>query len=213
MFRSDIVGADHLQSEGPSSTLEDAWARSQTPGNMANAPPIQQRTVAEQETRDGEDVLAMLSEPSDAHSSFEAPQEEQEDYDWGLSPEQLTQLRAITKELLPAPERNATMSPNHPLNLVPTFEENDITPVDESYMYSGAHGDAATSRELWREQWEGVLTRYADEVWGGLLPLVKEARKEVEEIRNDSAVAAQPTALRRLGAILDHLQRRGQGLG
>jgi len=28
---------------------------------------------------------------------------------------------------------------------------------------------------------EGVLTRYTDEVWGGLLPLVKQARQEIEK--------------------------------
>jgi hypothetical protein len=52
------------------------------------------------------------------------------------------------------------------------------------------------------------LTSYADEVWGGLMPLVKEARKEVEEIEIGGMTSEKPTALRRLEAILGHLQRR-----
>jgi hypothetical protein len=69
-------------------------------------------------------------------------------------------------------------------------------------------GETIEAREHWREQWEGVLTRYTDEVWGGLLPLVKQAREEIEEMRNVGTVREKPTALRRLEAILGHLQKR-----
>jgi len=52
------------------------------------------------------------------------------------------------------------------------------------------------------------LTRYTDEVWGGLLPLVRQARQEMEEMGNEGSVKEKPTALRRLEAILGHLQKR-----
>lgn len=81
----------------------------------------------------------------------------------------------------------------HPLNLIPQYGD----------------GDGDGGLEAWREQWEGVLTRYTDEVWGGLLPLVREARREVEGMRKGGESGAEKSvALRRLGAILGHLQGR-----
>jgi hypothetical protein len=195
--------------------LEDVWTRSQT--NTILQPPskTRYRTIAEQEQRDGEDVLAMLSDPSEANAIYEGPEEEEDNYDWGLSTEQLSQLRAMTKDLFPAPEPHIPISPEHPLNLVPLFGETNANRqglqtdahAEESYTYFGTQTDTGTARELWMEQWDGVLTRYTDEVWGGLLPLVKEARKEVEDLRSDPRGADQPKALRRLGAILGHLQK------
>jgi hypothetical protein len=161
------------------------------PGQYWNTLPKPERTtVAEQESRDGSEVLALLSGPGAMDEQFEAEPED-ENYDWGLSEEQLTQLRAMTKEIFPPPEPHAGVSPDNPLTLAPSFE---VQSLDE--------------REHWREQWEGVLTRYTDDVWGGLLPLVKEARQEVEDMKNSESTTEQPKALRRLEAILGHLQKR-----
>jgi hypothetical protein len=155
-----------------------------------NTVPVPERTtVAEQERRDGSEVLALLSDPGAMDEQFEAEPED-ENYDWGLSEEQVTQLRAMMKEIFPPPEPHAGVSPDNPLNFAP----NEVQSLGE--------------REHWREQWEGVLTRYTDEVWGGLLPLVQEARKEVEDMKNGESATEQPKALRRLGDILGHLQKR-----
>jgi hypothetical protein len=170
--------------------LEDAWERSQAPPQLYDTR-YPKRTVAEQESRDGEEVLAILSFPVGPEDVFEAPLEYQEDYDWGLSSEQLSQLRAMTKDILPQPEIHTVVTAEHPLNLNPNFE-----------------GETIEAREHWREQWEGVLTGYTSEVWGGLLPLVKQARQEMEESRIEGSANEKPTALRRLEAILGHLQRR-----
>jgi hypothetical protein len=166
---------------------EDAWERPQS-SNLHNwrAP---ERTVAEQEARDGEEVLAILSSPAGLEE-LEAPLEDQ-DYDWGLSQEQLMQIRAMAREIFHPPEPHASVATNHPLNLSPSFE-----------------GETMEAREHWREQWEGVLTRYTDEVWGGLLPLVKQARQEIEEMGNEGSMKEKPTALRRLESIMGHLQKR-----
>jgi hypothetical protein len=162
-----------------------------SPERYWNSVPIPGRTaIAEQENRDGSKVLALLSGTGAIDDNFEAEPED-ENYDWGLSAEQVTQLRAMMKEIFPPPETHVGVSPDHPLNLAPSFE---VQSLDQ--------------REHWREQWEGVLTRYTDEVWGGLLPLVKEARQEVEDMRNGKSATEQPKALRRLGAILGHLQKR-----
>jgi len=170
--------------------LEDAWERSQA-GPQIYETRAPERTVAEQETRDGEEVRAILSSAGRAGDEFEAPPDDQEGYDWGLSAEQLSQLRVMTKELLPPPEPHGVVATEHPLNLNPSFK-----------------GETMENREYWREQWEDVLSSYTDEVWGGLLPLVKQARLEMEEMKVIGPVAEKPTALRRLEAILGHLQMR-----
>jgi hypothetical protein len=167
--------------------LEDAWHRSQVAPRGSTAP---ERSVAQQESRDGDEVLAILSSPRELEEDFEPPQDDQE-YDWGLSKEQLIQLRAMTKEIFPLPETHVSVAADHPLNLNPSFE-----------------GELVEARERWREQWEDVLTRYTDEVWGGLLPLVKQAREEIEGMGEGDAAKEKPTALRRLEAILGHLQQR-----
>ncbi|CZR53825.1 uncharacterized protein PAC_03707 [Phialocephala subalpina] len=167
--------------------FEQAWAHSQgvQPQPNINSAP---RTVEEQERREGEDVLALLSDPSALDEQFEGPEEDDEHYDWGLSQDQIIELRAMTKEMFPPPEQHTGVSANNPLNLIPMSGEFD--------------------QQQWFEQWDGVLNRYADEVWGGLLPLVAEARKELDEMQNGDPPMEQPKALRRLNAILGHLQKR-----
>ncbi|KAF8864449.1 hypothetical protein BDZ45DRAFT_38317 [Acephala macrosclerotiorum] len=167
--------------------FEQAWAHSQTSQPLPNARPAA-RTVEEQERRDGEDVLDLLSGPSALDEQFEAPGEDDEHYDWGLSQDQIIELRAMTKEIFPPLEQHAGVSADNPLNLVPMTGEFD--------------------KQQWLEQWDGVLNRYADEVWGGLLPLVKKARNEIDEMQNGDPPMEQPKALRRLNAILGHLQKR-----
>lgn len=167
--------------------LEDAWHRSQVAPRGSTVPEI---SVAQQESRDGDEVLAILSSLRELEQDFEPPEDDQEYY-WGLSKEQLIQLRALTKEIFPLPEPHVGVVADHPLNLKLNLE-----------------GEPVEAREHWKEQWEGVLTRYTDEVWGGLLPLVKQAREEIEEMGEGEAAKEKPTALRRLEAILGHLQQR-----
>ncbi|KAF7945464.1 hypothetical protein EAE96_010234 [Botrytis aclada] len=73
-------------------------------------------------------------------------------------------------------------------------------------------------KEEWKSDWEGVLSGYTDEVWGGLLPLVREAREELEgeeeegdgrgegEGKEKEKERGNLKALRRLGAVLGHLR-------
>jgi len=143
-------------------------------------------------------------------------EEIEDDYDWGLSTTQLSQIRAVAKELFPDPHASHTSMPaDHPLNLIPHGENTDgsmsspatETGMDEMYVSYEIDGQPVTGTQVWRTQWEGVLGRYTDEVWGDLLPLVREARKEVEDIIEGKGTE-EPVALRRLKGILGHLQRR-----
>ena len=210
--RSNVVGSSDLGYGALRENLEAAWTRSQPMTGWQSSSAAPSRSIPEQEHRDGEDVLAILGDPSETNALFEPPEEDDENYDWGLSAEQLTQLRVMTKELFSAPELHASMSPEHPLNMVPAFaqadEKNNGLHIHAELSVSlGSQHVTIAAREIWMAQWNGVLTRYTDEVWGGLLPLVKEARREVEDLRSDPSGTDQPKALRRLGAILGHLQR------
>lgn len=175
---------------GARNEFDEAWTRSQAlPQRLQTENTY--RTVAEQEHRDGEDVMTLLSSPSALDIQLETPPptEEDDNYDWGLTSSQISQLREITKDILPPPERHTGISSTNPMNLLPDFQ--------------GQEG----AREQYLEEWDDVLNRYADEVWGGLLPLVKEARKEVEEMKEEGLgpEEVKTKAIRRLEAILGHL--------
>lgn len=186
---SGTMGVDSYKDIG--ATWGQAWAHAQTiepQESVSSAAP--NRTVAEQEAQDGQEVLDLLSSTGWISKEFEALPEDQapEDYTWGLSPEQISQIKIMTRHL-GIPVSHMGVDINHPLNLVPELD--------------------TESREHWKwiVEWEGVLTRYSDEVWGSLLPLVQEARQEVEEIREQYTIPERPTAVRRLEAILGHLRR------
>ncbi|PVH82923.1 hypothetical protein DL98DRAFT_513602 [Cadophora sp. DSE1049] len=174
--------------------FDEAWKLSRDSRQPSHKPT--NRTVTEQERQDGSEVLAILSDPSALDSQMEEPPplfEDDENYDWGLTPAQIIKLRELTKDILPAPPQHAKSSVDNPLNLLPDFQ--------------GQEG----AREQYFEEWEGVLNRYADEVWGGLAPLVREARKEVEEAKSNPVgddEKREMKAVRRLGAILGHLGHR-----
>ena len=170
--------------------LDESWQRAQPTGHSVSSKAAF-NIVSEQEYHDGDEVLAILSDP--LHDPFETPLADDVNYDWGLSAEQISQLRAMTKDLLPPPNSHMVPSADNHLNLIPKFEDDN--------------GQAIPTKEAWGEQWEGVLTRYTDEVWGDLLPIVKDARREIQDIRNDPSSVEQPKSLRRLVAILGHLKQ------
>ena len=190
---SQNLGSEHHESLD--SGFGQAWTRSQASLNTTSSKPVGYQTVAEQELHDGEEVLAVISVPQDMDIPFEAS-EDNENYNWGLTHEQISQLRAMTTDIFPPPEPHQPINPNNPLNLIPHVDDTD---------FINANSQAAV--DTWREQWQDVLTRYTDEVWGGLLPLVKEARKEIEGLQSGDEPTVQPKALRRLGAVLGHLRK------
>lgn len=58
--------------------------------------------------------------------------------------------------------------------------------------------------------WQELLNRYHDEVWGDQLPLVKEARKEVQQaVAGGELHASELPALRRLRMVLGHVRPPG----
>ena len=120
------------------------------------------------------------------------------------------------KESLPPPPVHQRVSPDNPLNLKPEFTQptatnsafyEDIPGMtstlgsrDESYMYFVTQSE----REHWVSEWDDVLNSYTDEVWGQMLPAVKEARSQLEEVKAGSK-RLDNNAVTRLRMILGHV--------
>lgn len=171
------------------------------------------QAVQQQEAEDGKDVLNILSDRSPTTADYYPPQNiEDEIEEWRLTDEQVAALREITKELFAPAEQHKPADISDPLNLQPAAFSSLDTSIwlpDEyaqaSQSYLGQVVSPGEASRLWVEQWEGVLSRYQDEVWGGLLPLVKEAREEIEAIKQ-APEDHRPKALKRLGLVLGHFK-------
>jgi len=173
-------------------------------------------TVDEQQQHDGDAVLSILSNPSATTNELEALSVDDEALNWDLTDQQISWLRTVVDELFPPPDEHISMSTKHPLNLIPHIVSTTSDPVpfidttlEDLYMYFGQDVPRDAARQVWMEQWEGVLTRYTDEVWGNLLPLVVEAREEIKTIKEGyhGATIGQSKALRRLRLVLDHVRK------
>lgn len=148
-----------------------------------------------------------------------------------LTPQQLDLLTRI-KAQLPQPPIHRAPAPTNPLNLLPNFQQssgdtngrsrgNDTNTLrtEESYTYlspdattTRPYGEASGSRSsdgvgAHLSQWFDVLNRYQDEVWGDLLPLVQDVRKEIEQAKNSNADEVhEGPATRRLAMVFAHLK-------
>ncbi|CAK7198085.1 hypothetical protein SEUCBS139899_000743 [Sporothrix eucalyptigena] len=204
----------------------DAWsmpAPHQTQPTSSQSNPLLQQpssAVTEQESRDGLDVVNLLS--------ADGPAEEEPNYgDIELAEDEIEALkRALFGE---NSDNNAPSAGNREwdnvLNFIPDFVrpnplggyENEQSnalfstgaPVksNETQATMGMAHSSESTRQ-WLDQWHDVLTRYDDEVWGGLSPLVEQAREEVDQLQQSepAQIAAGTKALDRLRQILGHLR-------
>ena len=213
---SDVQGGASLTSGQKNVTpLEDIRVRNETVENRHGR--TMYNSVEEQQRHDGDEVWAILSKPSTISDDLEPFQDEDAGVNWNLTDQQISRLRMIMDELLPAPDSHIPQRIDHPMNLVPPIlsntpvhQSNPITAIEEDrILYFGSSISQEIAKQTWMNQWESVLTRYADEVWGNLLPLVTEARQEIIVLKGEPAAALPepPTALRRLQLVLDHLRK------
>ncbi|KAI9846514.1 MAG: hypothetical protein M1837_003935 [Sclerophora amabilis] len=97
-------------------------------------------------------------------------------------------------------------SNRNPLNLIPA------SLLEGPHVHTHAETtNLATSREQWLRDWDGVLNAYTDEVWGDLLPAVRDAREEIENVksgRENELGSQQLGAVARLQMMLGHLKGR-----
>ncbi|KAB5580421.1 hypothetical protein GE09DRAFT_1082137 [Coniochaeta sp. 2T2.1] len=185
---------------------EETWHMS-TPDPVAVNVDFTPSSAREAEAHDGEAVISLLSSPT-----THLPDTLVDD---PLTPEQQTSLRnALFGGPHPTSSSNQNEEEvvdwNHILNFIPPYLRQD-EPSLESYLDTGLE-DPAEAWQSWVGQWEGVLNRYDDEVWGDLGGLVGEARREVEELKRTRAAGGEEggrietPALRRLRGILGHLR-------
>ncbi|EFX01054.1 hypothetical protein CMQ_5996 [Grosmannia clavigera kw1407] len=176
----------------------------------SEAPTSFSAAVAEQQSRDGIDVVHLLA---GGHGAEEEPDYGQ---DVELAEDEVAGLQRALFGSSPLAVSSTTTvtSWDHVLNFTPAFMRptpGSISSDGDSHTLLGV-GQSPEATRLWLGQWRDVLTRYDEEVWGGLAPLVAEARDEVEQL--DEAASIKPPdgpshstrALGRLQQILGHLR-------
>lgn len=186
--------------------LEKAWYTA-TSANMKPmiSPSGHESSVAEQQKRDGNEVVQLLSQLD----------EDMPEYDGQviLSEPELRNLRQALFED-GSPSQISASDWNSMLNFVPDFlrshEDSHGMPEasESSYMTLGVT-DTAEAGQLWLNEWNRVLTGYNDEVWGDLGDLVQQARTELQNIQDGQDGQTQdPVALRRLRTVLHRVRAR-----
>lgn len=162
-------------------------------------------SVAEQQERDGVEVVRLLSQTEEEMPEYEGQVK--------LSEQELHNLRqALFEDGSPA--QISASDWNNILNFVPDFLRSrdgnpDSTGIAESRFMNLGVDETAEAGQLWLEEWNRVLTSYTDEVWGDLSDLVKEAQTEVQQIRDErEGQGVDPMALRRLQTILTRVRAR-----
>lgn len=199
-----------VATEQPTS-LEQAWqgagggGASAAPGTIGASGLTGASSVAEQQARDGVEVIRLLSQATEE----EAPEFEASHM---TSQEDMKNLRQALFEDEVSGQISAT-DWNNVLNFVPDFlrEESDGPgrgASGNSHMNLGV-SEPAEAGQIWLEQWNRVLTGYTDEVWGDLGSLVEDARTEVARLRDtkDEQATGAP-AVRQLRTILSRVRAR-----
>lgn len=162
-------------------------------------------SVAEQQGRDGSEVVRLLSQTDEEMPSNECHIVVSE-----------TELKSLRQALFEdgLPDQLSATDWNNALNFVPDFlrrdsEDGEVKEFSvNSYTNLGVT-ELAEAGSLWLEHWNRVLTSYTDEVWGDLGDLVKTARTEVDELKEgNNVVPTDVPAVRQLRSILTRVRAR-----
>ena len=175
---------------------------------------------------DGAEVVALLSDPNFSVDELPDPFFDAETFNnchelLKSSDINRTSLSAIGKGLI-TPPVHQTPSPTNSLNLLPNFDFGDDVASRNLLSTSPVALIGGENRRVSRpptdllstnfESWLVVLTRYQDDVWGDMLPLVEEARAEMKiaSAEGGAALIDRP-AIRRLSMILRHVNEFSDG--
>ncbi|KAF4311115.1 Zinc finger C2H2-type protein [Botryosphaeria dothidea] len=170
---------------------------------------------------DGAEVRLLLSDPTfsiddpmDMQMADPTPESVNELFNQKYTAEEKEIVDKIKSTLPPPPQHNG-VSPDNPLNLRPEFAsltasnpqlEQGIRELS-STLGSGIDGIMTfndAQRQHWLAEWDNVLNSYTEEVWGEMLPVVKEARSQLEEAKTGMD-RLDNKAVARLRMILGHV--------
>ncbi|MCJ1434647.1 hypothetical protein MMC27_004016 [Xylographa pallens] len=169
---------------------------------------------------DGAEVVDLLSDTKgfvDELPDLSVDAESFDDYSESWKPSDVDRVNFYgIGNGLTAPPVHQPSSPTNPLNLLPDFDSGysfvnkDLMITVSTEPMTIENGlPSRSSADISRanfESWLDVLTRYQDDVWGDMLPLVKEARAQINITRAEAGTAPKNRpALRRLGMLLGHL--------
>lgn len=162
-------------------------------------------SVAEQQERDGLEVVRILSRLEKGVPNYEGEIVVSE-----------TELKGLRQALFGdgSPAELSANDWDNALNFVPEilgdggFGSKGPDASADRYSHLGVT-DPAEAGSLWLEQWNRVLTSYTDEVWGDLSGIVKRAQTEIEQVRQGSYFRpATAPAVQQLRSILTHVRAR-----
>ena len=151
-------------------------------------------------SNDGAAVVALLSDPA-----FDVDEEPRDNWAVPKTDKRKAKLASqpVEQQLYDSTD---PVVPVNPLDLIPDFNTSWSPMAHSSNFYEGNSSSDPTFGDL--QPWTDILNRYHDEVWGDMLPLVKEAREELKSTNSspEDTLHDRP-ALRRLGMLLKHLHQ------
>jgi hypothetical protein len=153
---------------------------------------------------DGAEVVELLSDPcfvamTDVYDTADPSADDVSDlFALNLDSEAERTATSKIRSALPSAPQHRPVAANNPMNLIPSLDAQS-----QSLLAS------TPEREAWFAEWSGVLNGYTDEVWGDLLPVVREAQKDMEEVKA-GAKDVDMKALQRLRMIVGHIQMEQQ---
>lgn len=205
------------------------WAAEFSNGSAVQSAPLHSYTplptnghVHQAEMTDGADVLDLLADPtfSPGADLYEIPQiddtVEQDASDLfgeNFNAEE-QQLAQTMRSNLPAPPTHGRINTAHPnsLNFASDGDAFDrlCETLDRVSLTDGDAHHSAFLTQLQRD-WEAVSGSYTDEVWGDMLPDVKQAQEEIQAVTSGKR-PLDSKAVARLKMILNHIEPRAAAL-
>ncbi|GKT39945.1 uncharacterized protein ColSpa_00126 [Colletotrichum spaethianum] len=159
-----------------------------------------QSDVKDQEARDGQQVIDLLTAPGEL-ADFQDIDDSLQTF---ISQEEEDSLR---KALFSGRGDGPTSNWTPLLDFQPDFLQGGE--VTELLQHFGV-ADLRQARAMWMDSWNDVLASYTDQVWGDLGPLAREAQREIQEAREQGTTATMDPggmqALQRLRQILAHVR-------
>jgi hypothetical protein len=154
-----------------------------------------------EELRDGEAVRQLLSDPNfvamaDVYDVDE-PLPASDLFPANFSAEEQDAVEKIRADLPSAPVHRGVPLESA-MNLLPNVDLLELDPIDEDNLQPAAR------RKRLLDEWSSVLGSYTDDVWGDLLPTIREVREDIEEARRGAVL--NDKALARLRMVLNHMR-------